>query len=612
MHHDLGPLLTIGWAVAAGVLAQALAHAWRVPAIVLLLAFGVLMGPEALGLVHPDALGGGLGVIVKLAVAVILFEGAFALRLRDLRQSAGAVRGLVTVGVVISWGLATLVTHYVAGLDWPLAILFGALMTVTGPTVVQPLMRRLSVTRRVKTVLEGEAILVDPIGALLAVAVFDVVLGLIEGAAPGPFGALWHYVGRLVIGGIIGLAGGVGLALVLRARRLVPRELMGLVALGFVWLTFALAEAGESEAGIMAAVVMGLAFQRAAPPHARTLRHFKEQLTTLGVSLLFVLLAAGLQLETLWAERGGGFLAVLLLVFAVRPIAVLLSTRATGLSLREQLFVSWIGQRGIVAASVASLFALALAERGLSGGERVLALTFLTILFTVTVQGLTAPLAARALRVGSMERSAVLIVGAGSFGRAVARVIEGLGRSVVLIDRNEALVEQAWAEGHEAHAGNALEEAFLERAGAGDAETLLALTSNAEVNALAVQLAHEEFGVARAYPALTGPERGASTGLLARTGGHLAFGRPLDVRAWDHVLASQSRPFTWTVPAGFRATRADAVEVPEGVLPVVRLRRGSPEVVHAGQAWEAGDEVLGLTTLDPDATQAAFAETEGA
>ncbi len=432
MHHDLAPLLTIGWAVAVGLLAQMLAHAWRIPAIVLLLAFGVLMGPEVLGVVHPESLGSGLGVIVKLAVAVILFEGAFALRLRDLRHAVRSVRGIVTVGVLISWTLATLVAHFVAGLSWPLAVLFGALMTVTGPTVIQPLMRRLSVTRHVKTVLEGEAILVDPIGALLAVAVFDVVLGLLGGTALGPFGAVWGYTGRLVIGGAIGVAGAAALAGVLRVPRLVPRELTGLVALSFVWLTFALAESAESEAGIMAAVAMGLALQRLAPPGARTLRHFKEQLTTLGVSLLFVLLAASLQLETLWAERGGGFWAVLLLVFAVRPIAVLLSTYNTGLSLREQLFVAWIGPRGIVAASVASIFALALAERGLAGGERVLALTFLMILFTVTVQGLTAPLAARLLRVGSLERSAVLIVGAGSLGRAVARILDGLGRAVVL------------------------------------------------------------------------------------------------------------------------------------------------------------------------------------
>src|SRR5687767_7190417 len=171
-------LLTIVWATGAGLLAQLLAHRLRIPAIVPLLAAGVILGPSGLDLVHPDALGAGLPVIVKLAVAVILFDGALNLRLGDLRRAINEVRNLVTVGVVITWIGATLAARYVARLSWPVAIVFGALMTVTGPTVVQPLLKRVALPRRVKTALEGEAILIDPIGAVLAVAVLDVVLGM--------------------------------------------------------------------------------------------------------------------------------------------------------------------------------------------------------------------------------------------------------------------------------------------------------------------------------------------------------------------------------------------------------------------------------------------------
>ena len=176
MEHGTALLITVVAAVVFGLLAQVLAHRWRIPAIVLLLVFGIGLGEDVVGLVRPDELGGGLGILIKLAVAIILFEGALSLNLKSLRQKAAEVRNLVTVGVLISWAVTTLIAHFIAGFEWRIAILFGALMTVTGPTVIQPLLRRITVTRSVKTVLEAEAILVDPIGAILAIAVLDVLL----------------------------------------------------------------------------------------------------------------------------------------------------------------------------------------------------------------------------------------------------------------------------------------------------------------------------------------------------------------------------------------------------------------------------------------------------
>ena len=584
MHHDVVPLLTVAVALAAGVAAQVLAHAWRLPAIVLLLVLGVVLGPEGVGWVQPGSLGDGLGVIVKLCVAVILFEGAFVLRLRALRDTAREVRGLVTVGVVVTGVLTSLAARYVAGLPWTLAVLFGTLMTVTGPTVVQPLMRRVHVPRRLKTVLEGEAILIDPVGAILAVAVLDVVLGLLGDRGIGVAGAVWAYVGRLLVGAVVGAAGGWGLARLLRGH-VVPRELVNLVVLAGVWLVFGLAELALSEAGIMAVVAMGLVFQHAAPPGARTLRRFKEQLTTLGISLLFILLAANLPLAALWDERGRGLLTVLLLMFVIRPLAVFASTVGSALTVKERLFVAWIGPRGIVAASVASLFAVALTDLGLTDGGRVLGLTFLTIALTVVVQGLTAPLVARALGLQSLERRRAVVVGAGPLGVAVAAALQAHGRAAVVVDRNAALVDGARAAGIDGVVGDALDEAVLEQAGIDEAETLVAATANEEVNLLAVQTAHEAFGVERAYP------------VLQRTGPARAFGRAVSVRRWE---ADPSRPLAlvgWDVPDAWAA--ADADRLPDGVLPLVRLRAGSPEVVADGQAWAPGDRIV-FAALGPE------------
>src|SRR5919206_4201218 len=196
MHGPDAALLTIVTATAGGLLAQLVGHRWRIPAIVPLLAMGVLLGPSVLGLVHPDALGSGLTVIVKLAVAVILFDGALNLRLADLRRAIREVRSLVTVGVLITWLGATLAAHFVARLSWTVSIVFGALMTVTGPTVVQPLLKRVPLPRLVRTTLEGEAILIDPIGAVLAVAVLDVVLGVAGVRSIGVVSGAWGYAAR--------------------------------------------------------------------------------------------------------------------------------------------------------------------------------------------------------------------------------------------------------------------------------------------------------------------------------------------------------------------------------------------------------------------------------
>jgi NhaP-type Na+/H+ or K+/H+ antiporter len=599
--HSVDPaLLTIALAVAAGMLAQLIGHRLRVPAIVPLLVLGVALGPSGLGLVVPASLGRGLSVIVKLCVAVILFDGALNLRVADLRRAMTEVRNLVTIGVAVSWVGAGLAAWLIAGFSVPVAIVFGALMTVTGPTVVQPLLRRVSIPRRVRTVLEGEAILIDPVGAVLAVAVVDVVLGLAGVHPIGVVSGAWGYFGRLLVGLVAGGVGGLALSWVLRRRGLVPSELVNLVSLAFVWLAFAAAEWGQSEAGIMAAVVMGLTMQRGTVPDEQRLRRFKEQLTVLGISILFVVLAAALPLGIVFAEGWRGVLTVLALIFVVRPLCVLASLRGSALTWRERLFVMWISPRGIVAASVASLFAVVLDEGGFVEGTRLLAVTFLTIAITVTLQGLTASTVARLLGLRSLAHRAVIVVGAGPIARGLAEVLQRHGRAVTLVDRNDALVAQARAEGLDARVGNALDEDVLSELGAEEAATVVAVTTNSEVNALATHLAHDAFGVERTFPALGHPSHGAGPRLLERVGGRVAFGRPVDVRAWEASLEEGTAIFArYRVPAGGPVR---ASELPDSVVPVARVQGEMAEVVTADLTWRAGDELVLLSRLPEVAT----------
>jgi NhaP-type Na+/H+ or K+/H+ antiporter/Trk K+ transport system NAD-binding subunit len=597
---DTRALLTIALVTVIGVFAQVVGTRWRMPPIVLLLLFGVLAGPSVLGWVDPGAIGSGLTVLVKLAVAIILFDGALNLRLGDLRRTLREVRRLVTVGVVITAVGATLAAYFLAGMRWETALVFGTLVSVTGPTVVQPLLKRIELPRSVRATLEGEAIIVDPIGAILAVTVFDIVLE-VEGPSFGVLAAVPSYVIRIGIGALVGVAAGLALSRLLRWKRAVPAELANLVALAGVWGAFALAETLRHESGIMAAVAMGLAMQRDVIPEEHRLRRFKEQLTVLGISMLFVLLAAALPAGLLRAEGWKGVLTVAVLMFVVRPISVFFSLIGSTLNARERTFIAWIGPRGIVAASVASLFALRLAELGMPDSSRLLALTFLTIAITVTVQGLSASLVARALKLHGGAGKPAIVLGAGPLALTLARVLADAGRPVSVVDRNATYVRRARQAGLDAVRGNGLDESVLEQAGASDAEVLVALTTNPEVNALAAQVARDRHGIPHAYPAIGKPEHGVTEELLSQSGARLAFGRPVDVRRWDATIDAGAVQLAWvTIPADWNNTTVSALATPDGVLAVARRRGDHVEVTHPAQRWQRGDRVALLTAFAPD------------
>jgi Trk K+ transport system NAD-binding subunit len=321
--------------------------------------------------------------------------------------------------------------------------------------------------------------------------------------------------------------------------------------------------------------------------------------------LIFVLLAAGLPIAVLRAEGWRGLLTVVALMVVVRPIAVAVALRGSPMTFREKLFVAWIAPRGIVAASVASLFALGFVDAGFGEGPRLLAITFLTVGITVTLQGLSAGPLARALRLLSLEGQRVIVVGAGPLGLALAQMLRERERPVILIDRNASLIARARERGFEAVAGNALDETTLDAVGAGDAETLVAVTSNSEVNALAAHLAHEAFGVRRAYPAVTHPSRGAGPELIDRVGGIIAFGHPLDVRDWEHDLESDRARFvTYKVSDNWTGRPLRALTLPGDIAAIARIRHGSVEVAHPDQVWQLGDDVVLMSRATAAATAA--------
>jgi NhaP-type Na+/H+ or K+/H+ antiporter len=538
----MSPELVIALALGFGVLAQMLAHTLRIPGIVLLLATGLALGPEGLGWIQPSVLGQGLYALVSLSVAVILFEGALNLDLKRLRREGRTIRALVTSGALITWVGAALAAHYILGWDWRLAILFGAMVIVTGPTVINPLLRSLRVKPSLATVLEAEGVLIDPIGAILAAITLEAVLAPDAGSLAG------HVVGllpRLALGAGAGAAGGALMALVLRHPRLRPEGLESLFVLAGVLVIYTICNALLSESGILAVVAAGVTLANVPTKIPEELREFKGYLTEGFIGLLFVLLAADVGIGGMLAVGEAGLLTVAALIFVVRPLEVFACTLGSNLAWRERAFLAWLAPRGIVAAAIASLGAAALSERGHPGGEELRAMVFLTIAVTVVVLGGLGGLVARLLGVRAPARNSYILLGAEPVGLILAEELRRGGRGVTLVDSNSDHCREAEEAGWPVVFGNALEERTLARSRPEQALAVVGLTANESVNHLFASEATVRFGVPKAYVALESGSIGLPREMLDRHGIHVAFDGPRDLERWNvrfrHGLASLGR-----------------------------------------------------------------------
>jgi NhaP-type Na+/H+ or K+/H+ antiporter len=577
--HD--PELTLSLALLAGVAGQTLAHHLRVPSIVVLLVLGVLLGPDVLGVVWPDTLGGALGSLVGFAVAVILFEGGLHLHLPELRRAGAALRNLVTVGALVTFVGAAAASKLLLRWGWPHVLLFASLLTVTGPTVVTPLVRRLRLRRDVGTLLEAEGVLIDPVGAIFALVVLELVL-----QPPGPAGPLvaaWALAVRLGIGAGVGVAGGASLVLLLRPRRLIPERLTNLVALGWVLVLWQVAEVVRPESGIAAVVAAGMTVRALVPRPRRELLDFKEQLTSLFIGMLFVLLAADVRLAFVTAVGWRGVATVAALMFVVRPLDVLVSTWGSDLGWREKLFLSWIAPRGIVAASVASLFAVELDEAGIPGGQALRALVFVVITSTVVTAGLTGGWLARRLGLQRPSERGWVILGANPLARRLGRALVDRGEDVVFVDRSPVACAAAVAEGFTVVQGNGLELGTLAQAEVETRRGAIGLTPNNDANWLFAERARRE-GSLRELIAATGSSSPLSPELVHPDDVRRLGGVPVDVERWSRDLdAGEVVEVLATLAADGGRPIGIAELARGGALPLL--------VARGGRASPAGDDV---------------------
>ncbi len=540
------PALAVAVALAAGVTAQVVARLLDVPGIVLLLGLGVLLGPEVLGIVQPAALGPAMHTLVGLAVSVILFEGGMSLDLRRLRHEAGVIQRLIWLGAILTCAGGTLVARGVMGWGWKPSLLFGALVIVTGPTVITPLLRRIGVNKKVHTVLEAEGVLIDAVGALFAVVALEMVIGGGKGwLALGVEGLARRWGVGLLVGAIGGFVIGIPLK-----RRWIPEGLTNIYALGFAIAVFAVSSVFAKESGILAVIVAGMIVGNLHAHVERELLEFKEQLTVLFVGMLFILLAADVKLAEVVGLGARGLLAVALLMFVVRPVTVFASTAGSDLTRNERAFIAWLGPRGIVAAAVSSLFAESLTRAGMSEGSALRALVFLVIACTVVLQGLSGPWVARWLGVKRKTDVGVLILGAQPLARAVGSLFRARGEEVVLLDVNAEHCRVAQEEGFRVVFGNALEERVLRLAEPESRRAVLGLTHNEGVNLLFARRLRELFKCRNVFVAVHRGRLGVSVKEVERVGAQVLFGGPIELDRWTDRSERGGLEPVWRVRSG--------------------------------------------------------------
>jgi NhaP-type Na+/H+ or K+/H+ antiporter len=489
--------------ICLGVISQVLADRFRVPSVLFLIITGIIVGPEVLGIVSLSSFGGSLPVIVGLSVAIIMFEAAFHLRLEKFQEARSTTVRLVTIGAVIALIGTALAVRVFLGADWGLSFLIGALLVATGPTVITPILQIVPVRDRVAAALELEGVTNDVTAAILAIAVFEFVIAPGEGIATILIAFAERFVLGLLVGAIV--AGVIWYMLnhVDLSADNAPQNAR-LIALAGALVAYGAADTLLTEAGIAAAVVAGLILGNVDIPYEAEIETFKDDISLVVLSFVFITLGALIKFDRLIALGFGGIAVVLAVALVIRPIIVFVSTVGGRMTLREKLWMTAVSPRGIIPASVATLFALQLRAQGFDQAATLLAGTvFLVILSTVVFEGGFARHYAELLDVLPMR---VIIVGGGKVGRTLATRLEDRGENVVIIEHDRSILERAREEGFSARAGDGTDADALQSAGANNAKIVVAATGDDDANLLVSQLASTRFDIGQVISRVNDPE----------------------------------------------------------------------------------------------------------
>jgi NhaP-type Na+/H+ or K+/H+ antiporter len=527
-------MIELAGIIILGIVAQWVAWRLKLPAILPLILIGLIVGPLATlytedggKLIEPiwngeKGLfpGDGLYYFVSLAISVILFEGGLTLKRSEIKNVGPVITKLITLGSLVTFLTAGLAAHFIFELSWQISFLFSALIIVTGPTVITPILRNIPLKKDVSTILKWEGILIDPIGALAAVLVFEFIS--VGGGDGYTMTALMEFGKILLFGFTFGFTFAHGLAFAIK-KNFIPHYLLNVVSLSVVLLVFVESEIFAHESGLLAVVVMGMVMGNMDLPNRKELLYFKESLSVLLISILFILLSANINisdLELILTWKTVGLFAVI--VFLIRPLGVFLSSAGSNLLLKEKLFISWVGPRGIVAAGIASLFGSKLIANGVPGAEYITPLVFMIVLGTVLLNATTARLFAKVVKVFLNKSEGILIIGASKVSRLIASYLLKNNRHAVLIDNNESNINKAVKLGLEAFSANIYADTLSDYIELSDVGYLMALTGNSDINKYTIDKFQKDFGENGSYrlvdtDEMNDPENNPTEGLFSHT-----------------------------------------------------------------------------------------------
>ncbi len=529
-------MLELALIIILGILAQWLAWRLKIPAILPLILIGLFVGPfstlisESGNKWIEPVWDGEIGLFpgerlfnfVSLAISLILFEGGLTLKKEELKNVGPVIYKLITLGSFVTFLLAGFTAHYLIGLNWSLAFLFSSLIIVTGPTVITPILRNLAIKKDLSTILKWEGILIDPIGALVAVLVFEFIsIGEAHGANYTK-DTLIEFGKIIVIGTSIGFTAAYAFASMLR-RKLIPHYLLNVMALALVLGVFVLSDLFANESGLLAVVIMGMVLGNMKIEALKDVFYFKETISILLISILFILLSANIDISDLeLIYNWNSLILFAIVVLIIRPVGVFLCAYKSNLELNEKLFISWVGPRGIVAAGIASLFGLKLTMQGVQNAEYITPLVFMIVLGTVLLNATTAKLFARITKVLLKKSEGILIVGASEPARLIATYLMKNNRRVVLIDSNAKHIQNAKKLNLEAIECDIYSDELSEHIELNDVGYLMAITGSDAINQFAISKLKSRFGEEGAFRLVNSeemkdPDKSSATGLFSHT-----------------------------------------------------------------------------------------------
>jgi NhaP-type Na+/H+ or K+/H+ antiporter/Trk K+ transport system NAD-binding subunit len=576
-------------AVLVAVACQIASSKIKSPPIFLWLLAGMVLGPYGVHMLHPEIVEPALHTLIELGLAVILFEGGLNLNLKSLKEHGWVVGRLLTFGPLLTIVIGGTTAHFLTGISWPLSLLFGTLIAVGGPTVITPILRQVRLDREVAHILSSEAMLVDAVGAILAIVMLQFIL------VPDPtaLSTIQTVVIKFSVGTAFGFAGGWLLSRILKSSIIDDIEVRTVFTLAAVWGLFLLADGISSQTGLLAVLIAGATMQKMELPDIQRLRHFKGSLSILLVSVLFVLLAANLNLDIVKAHLWEGVVIFLILALIARPLSAWLAAAGSELTPPQVWFLAGMAPRGVVAAGITSLFAIILIEAGYQEAEILLALVYIIIITSVFVYSFLASPLARWLAVTGRDERSVLIVGGGQMGAELGRALAE-EREVRFLDLNTEVVNNLKRGNFQAVCGNALDPIYMEILHTEEVSAVLAMTGSSDHNLLIASLAQDTFHVSEVYVALQEGDEIKHASMIRRLQARRLFAKPYTFSYWhDQALRKRLMHETRVVEAeseliGHRM--ADA-RISHGIQPLALCRNDQMLIPYDDLVFEAGDEI---------------------